>query len=113
MISAVLTPTAPAAEVPPFAQKLTDALNGAALMLMTSIGHRTGLFDAMASMPGTTGAEVAAGAVLNERYVREWLGAMVAAGVVLHDPAAGTYRLPPAHAAWLRPPPGGRRPAAA
>jgi SAM-dependent methyltransferase len=101
MTSAVTTPTARAAEVPAFAQRMTDALNGAALMLMASVGHRTGLFDAMASMPPATPADLAAEACLSERYVREWLGAMAAAGVVLHDPAAGTYTLPPAHAAWL------------
>ena len=101
MTLAVTTPTAPAAEVPAFAQKMTEALNGAALMLMASVGHRTGLFDAMASMPPATCADLAAEACLSERYVREWLGAMVTAGVVLYDPAAATYRLPPPHAAWL------------
>ena len=84
-----------------FPQRMLDALNGAALMLMTSIGHRTGLFDSMAAMPPATSAGVASAAGLSERYVREWLGAMVAAGVVGHDPAAGTYHLPPAHAAFL------------
>jgi SAM-dependent methyltransferase len=101
MSSAVTSPTSPTAEVPAFAQKMTDALNGAALMLMASVGHRTGLLDAMASLPPATCPELAAEACLSERYVREWLGAMVAAGVVLHDPADRTYRLPPAHAAWL------------
>ena len=48
-----------------------------------------------------TSAELADGAGLNERYVREWLGAMVTGGVVELDPAAGRYRLPPEHAAWL------------
>jgi 2-polyprenyl-3-methyl-5-hydroxy-6-metoxy-1,4-benzoquinol methylase len=38
---------------------------------------------------------------LNERYVREWLGAMVTGRVVVHDALAGTYTLPPEHAAWL------------
>ncbi|MGZ6779778.1 MAG: class I SAM-dependent methyltransferase, partial [Mycobacterium sp.] len=38
---------------------------------------------------------------LNERYVREWLGGMVAAEVVDFDPAASTYVLPPDHAAVL------------
>jgi 2-polyprenyl-3-methyl-5-hydroxy-6-metoxy-1,4-benzoquinol methylase len=68
---------------------------------MTSIGHRTGLFDAMAEMPPATSAQIAAGAGLNERYVHEWLGAMVAAGVVEYVPDAGTYVLPPEHAARL------------
>jgi hypothetical protein len=33
--------------------------------------------------------------------VREWLGGMVAAGVVVMDPDAGHYRLPDEHAALL------------
>ncbi|HEV3495268.1 MAG TPA: methyltransferase domain-containing protein, partial [Actinomycetes bacterium] len=38
---------------------------------------------------------------LQERYVREWLGAMVTGGILEHDPADGTYRLPVEHAACL------------
>jgi hypothetical protein len=34
-----------------FAGRMIETLNGGALMLMTSIGHRTGLFDAMAGLP--------------------------------------------------------------
>lgn len=33
-----------------FAAKMVDVLNGAALAIMTSVGHRTGLFDTMATM---------------------------------------------------------------
>jgi 2-polyprenyl-3-methyl-5-hydroxy-6-metoxy-1,4-benzoquinol methylase len=91
----------PAADDAAFPRRMLEALNGAALMLMTSIGHRTGLFDTMAVMPPATPADVASAAGLSERYVWEWLGAMVAAGVVSHDPAAGTYLLPPHHAAFL------------
>jgi SAM-dependent methyltransferase len=76
-------------------------LNTAGLVLMTSVGHRTGLFDTMADMPPATSAEIADRAGLSERYVREWLGAMVTGGVVEHDPAAGTYVLPTEHAACL------------
>src|SRR5690606_34810622 len=38
---------------------------------------------------------------LNERYVREWLAAMVTANVVDYDGAAARYSLPPEHAASL------------
>src|SRR5262249_37520466 len=38
---------------------------------------------------------------LQERYVREWLGAMVTGRIVEHDPVANTYYLPPEHAASL------------
>jgi SAM-dependent methyltransferase len=89
------------AKVSAFEERLVGVLNAGALCLMASVGHRTGLFDAMAEMPPATSAQIAAGAGLNERYVREWLGAMLAAGVVDHDPDAGTYRLPPEHAARL------------
>ena len=85
----------------PFGQRMVGALNDAALMLMTSIGHRTGLFDAMAVMPPADSVAIAGETDLNERYVREWLGAMVTAGVVEHDPVAGIYALPKDHAAWL------------
>jgi len=84
-----------------FGERLLDALNGGALAIMTSIGHRTGLFDAMARMPSGTSDEIAAEADLDERYVREWLGAMVTGRVVEYDPATGAYRLPPEHAACL------------
>jgi SAM-dependent methyltransferase len=84
-----------------FAGKMIATLNGAAVALMTSLGHRTGLFDAMAELPPSTSRGIAAAAGLSERYVREWLGAMVTGGVVEYDPAADTYRLPAEHAAVL------------
>jgi len=84
-----------------FAGRMMDILNGAGLALMTSIGHQVGLFDAMASLPPSTSHQIAETAGLNERYVREWLGAMVTGGVVEYDPAAQSYALPPEHAAWL------------
>ena len=84
-----------------FAERLMGALNGAALGLMASVGHRTGLFDVMRDLPPAGSAQLAEQAGLDERYVREWLCAMTTAGVVEHDPAAGTFRLPPEHAASL------------
>jgi hypothetical protein len=88
-------------QVEAFAEKMLDMLNGAALALMTSIGHRTGLFDTMATLPPSTSMQIAAAAGLHERYVREWLGAMVAAGVVEVDPASTRFILPAEHAAVL------------
>jgi SAM-dependent methyltransferase len=84
-----------------FAGRMTRMLNEAALALMVSVGHRTGLFDAMAGMPAATSAEIAAGAALDERYVREWLAAMTTGGVVDHDSAAASFSLPAGRAAWL------------
>jgi 2-polyprenyl-3-methyl-5-hydroxy-6-metoxy-1,4-benzoquinol methylase len=85
-----------------FASKMIGVLNGGALALMTSIGHRTGLFDALAKLSEPSSSQqIALAAGLNERYVREWLGAVVTGGIVEHNPLDGTYRLPPEHAAFL------------
>ncbi|MFE3442282.1 class I SAM-dependent methyltransferase [Nocardia sp. NPDC059180] len=85
-----------------FAAKMVGVLNDACTAMMTSIGHQTGLFDAMAMLPNpVTCADLAATTGLNERYVREWLGAMTVSGIVEFDAAAQTYQLPAAHAAAL------------
>ena len=84
-----------------FVERLIGVLNGGMLALMTSVGHQTGLFDTMASLPASTSAQIADAAGLDERYVREWLAAMTTGGFVEHDPAALTFVLPPEHAAWL------------
>ena len=84
-----------------FSEKTLRIINDAALALMMSIGHRTGLFDTMAGLPASTVGTIAQTAGLNERYVREWLGAMVTGGIVEFDPASDLYHLPPEHAACL------------
>jgi 2-polyprenyl-3-methyl-5-hydroxy-6-metoxy-1,4-benzoquinol methylase len=84
-----------------FPDRFLTALNNAALCLMVSVGHRTGLFDAMCDSGPGTSTEIARLAELNERYVREWLGAMVTAGVVEYAPGVGRYSLPAEHAAFL------------
>ncbi|MER7752042.1 class I SAM-dependent methyltransferase [Kitasatospora sp. NPDC097643] len=84
-----------------FAGHVVEVLNDACVGLMTSIGHQTGLFDLMAGLAPSTSEEIARAAGLNERYVREWLGAMVVAGFVEYDPERRSYLLPPEHAASL------------
>ena len=84
-----------------FANRFVGTLNEAALAIMTSLGHRAGLFDALASNPGLTSHALADKAGVAERYLREWLGVMVTSGVVAFDPKAGSYTLPPEHAAFL------------
>ena len=84
-----------------FAERMLHTMNEAALALMVSVGHRTGLFDVMAAMPAATSAEIASRASLDERYVREWLGVMTTGRIVEHDGATGSYVLPADHAAWL------------
>jgi SAM-dependent methyltransferase len=68
---------------------------------MTSIGHHTGLLDAMADMTPATSSEIAARAGLHERYVREWLAAMVVGRILTYDSTLQTYSLPAEHAAVI------------
>ena len=84
-----------------FANRLLTILNQSSLCLMISIGHRTGLFDTMSNLEPSSSAEIASKAGLNERYVREWLGAMVTGGVVDLDPNTNKFSLPLEHAAAL------------
>ncbi|HMO59833.1 MAG TPA: class I SAM-dependent methyltransferase [Roseiflexaceae bacterium] len=84
-----------------FAERLVGMLNEGALCLMISIGHRTALFDAMATLPPVTSEELAAAANLNERYVREWLSALTTGGIITYDPVTRSFHLPAEHAAWL------------
>lgn len=95
------TTTIDLAAVDAFAARMMTILNDGSLALMISVGHRSGLFDSLALLPPATSTAIAAAAGLNERYVREWLGAMVAGRIVQYDPATHTYRLPAEHAAAL------------
>ncbi len=84
-----------------FADQLLGMLNGGMTALMVSLGHRSGLFDILSDGHPRTSHALAQAAGGNERYVREWLGAMVASRIVERDPEADTHRLPPEHAHWL------------
>jgi SAM-dependent methyltransferase len=84
-----------------FTERVLGIINGGMLSLMISVGHRVRLFDCMAQLQPSSSEAIAAAARLNERYVREWLGAMVVGGIVEYQPEGRTYALPPEHAAAL------------
>ena len=94
-------PTIDQAKAGAFAGQVLGMMNAAMTALMVSVGHRTGLFDKLATLPPSTSEQIAKATGLNERYVREWLGNMTAARVIEHDGAKGTYVFPPEHAASL------------
>jgi SAM-dependent methyltransferase len=83
-----------------FAGRIFGLLTDGMLIYMIDLGQRTGLFDAAAKGSGTSD-EIADRAGLNERYVREWLGAMVTGRIVEYDPSSATYWLPPVQAVCL------------
>lgn len=89
-----------------FAERMIDMMNQGSLSLMTSIGHRTGLFDTMKDMEPSSSEKIASAAGLQERYVREWLGAMTVGSIVDahvngNNGKEVLYSLPAEHAAFL------------
>lgn len=84
-----------------YANRIGRTLNSGFVSLMISIGHRTRLFDMLASLPPSTSADIASASGLTERYVREWLAAMTTARIIQYDVRTGTYFLPIEYAAVL------------
>jgi SAM-dependent methyltransferase len=68
---------------------------------MSYIGDRLGIFKAIAAAGPVTVGELSHRTGLQERYLREWLGSMVAAQYIEYDPATSRYYLPPEHVAPL------------
>ena len=83
-----------------FAQRLLGHFTSSFVTYMVDLGHRTGLFEALHGEPATS-AGLAARSGLQERYVREWLGAVVTAGIASYDATTGEYTLPAENAATL------------
>jgi 2-polyprenyl-3-methyl-5-hydroxy-6-metoxy-1,4-benzoquinol methylase len=84
-----------------FTARMLSILNGGMLALMISIGRQTSLFEVMAGINPSTSKQIATASGLNERYVREWLAAMVVGRVVEYDSKSESYVLPPEHASFL------------
>lgn len=87
------------AKVEEFLGKALTDLAGTTTIYLCSIGDRLGLFKDLAANGPATSAELSKRTKTNERYAREWLGAMVAAGYLTHDD--GKFALPPEHALVL------------
>lgn len=84
-----------------FAENLMEMLNHGAMVIMLSIGHRIGLFDVMSELPPSTSEQIAKASGLNERYIREWLGALTMGKIVDYNRENKSYSLPAEHAAFL------------
>jgi SAM-dependent methyltransferase len=69
--------------------------------VMTNIGHKLGLYKAMAGAGPITPAQLAQKTSTHERYVLEWLNNQAAGGYVTYDPSNRTYELPLEHAMVL------------
>ena len=84
-----------------FQEKTAGDAAGFFTSVLCVVGDRLGLFGALARGGPATSAELAERAGVDERYAREWLAGLAAAGYFDHDPATGRFSLPPEHAAVL------------
>src|SRR2546430_1365756 len=84
-----------------FLGQAVNDVGTATLGALSYIGDRLDLFKAMSAAGPVTIAELSKRTKLNQRYLREWLNAMVTARYVEHDAETGKYTLPPEHAAVL------------
>jgi SAM-dependent methyltransferase len=83
-----------------FAERVFGDFRAALVSMLCSLGDRLGLFSALAAGPATS-AEFAARAGIHERYAREWLSGLTAAGYFTYDAATHRFSLPAEHAPVL------------
>ena len=81
-----------------FAGQVVTDLAAAMAGVMTNVGHKLGLYRAMAESGPIRSEELARRTDTNERSVREWLNGQVAGGYVMFEPKTKQYFLPPEHA---------------
>lgn len=93
-------PLDPAA-VEAFAQQVAGLITGGAATAMMVVGDRLGLYAELAQSGAVTSDQLASRTGCTERHLREWLAQQAATGILEHDPAHRTFRLPPERAAVL------------
>lgn len=84
-----------------FLDRFIGFASGASVIGLLAVADRSGLSAYLAEHPAGTAAEIAAGARLEERYVREILSGLAAAGVVGYDPETEIFDLPAEHALFI------------
>jgi hypothetical protein len=84
-----------------FAGKVLGDLAGTMASVLAIFGDRLGLFRALADGGAATSFELAERASVSERYAREWLYGLHAAGYLEHDREHGRFSLPAEHAEVL------------
>jgi 2-polyprenyl-3-methyl-5-hydroxy-6-metoxy-1,4-benzoquinol methylase len=95
------TQTVDESAVEAFVGRALGDLGGAMTTLFCALGDRLGLLKALETDGPVSSEELAARLGLNERYVREWLRGMTAAGYLEYEPDDRQFSLPAEHAPVL------------
>jgi SAM-dependent methyltransferase len=89
------------AKIEAFLGHFVELAAGATTIGLLAVADRSGLSRHLGEVGGGTSEELATGAGLDERYVREIMSGLAAAGVVEYDAGAGRFVLPPEHALFI------------
>jgi SAM-dependent methyltransferase len=97
MEAAAIDPT----KLESFVMRALGDLAGTYGGMMVNVGHKLGLYKAMAGAGPISGKQLAARVGCAERYVQEWLNAQAAGGYVDYHAASDSYELSAEHALVL------------
>jgi ubiquinone/menaquinone biosynthesis C-methylase UbiE len=84
-----------------FAGKVMEDMGGAFAVLLSYLGDRTGIYRALRDRGRCDVGSLAEATGVDERYLREWLGAQAAAGYVRYHAEDETFSLTPEQALVL------------
>jgi ubiquinone/menaquinone biosynthesis C-methylase UbiE len=84
-------------KVEAFAGKVVGDISATFSGVMTNLGHKLGLYKAMAGAGAMTPRKLADKTGTHERYVREWLNNQTAGGYVQYEAETDRYTLPDEH----------------
>ncbi len=84
-----------------FLEAFTEHLAGATTIGLLAVADRSGLSRHLMEHPSGTSAEIAEAADLEERYVREILSGLAAAGIVEYDAGSKVFTMPAEHSLFL------------
>lgn len=95
------TPVIDTAKLENFAMRAIGDVTAGYTGVMVSLGHKLGLYKAMAGAGPISAKELAGRAACAERYVREWLNAQAAGDYLGYHAVSDTYELSLEHAMVL------------
>jgi ubiquinone/menaquinone biosynthesis C-methylase UbiE len=84
-------------KVEQFAGQVVTDVSATISGVMTNIGHKLGLYKAMAGVGEITSQQLADKTNTHERYIREWLNNQTAGSYVFYNEQNNTYVLPDEH----------------
>lgn len=87
-----------------FLERFVGYASGATTIGLLAVADRSGLLSWLGENQSGTPDQVAQGAGLDQRYVREILSGLAAAGAVEYDSGSDVFTLPPEHALFLSDP---------